>query len=170
MTFHQSQYGYKDAVITTTQFYNEFGAGIPDPAAIRNGIKLFYDYSKPAPTANGKTLQYVVLFGAGTYDPINILQNAQYNERNLIPTFQSSNNLSPLLSYTSDDFYALLNNGDDVNQLNDAPLSIGVGRIPVSNLTEANQYSIKPEHSHNTHNALSWLGNRSEERRVGKEC
>jgi len=142
-TFHQSQYGYKDVVITTTQFYNEFGSGIPDPAAIRNGIKLFFDYSKPAPTTNGKTLQYVVLFGAGTYDPKNILQNAQYNERNLIPTFQSSNSLSPLLSYTSDDFYALLNNGDDVNQLNDAPLSIGVGRIPVGNLTEANQYINK---------------------------
>lgn len=141
--FHQSQYGYKDAVISTTQFYTEFGAGIPDPAAIRNGIKLFFDYSKPAPSANGKTLQYVVLFGAGTYDPKNILQNAQYNERNLIPTFQSSNSVSPLLSYTSDDFYALLNNGDDVNQLNDAPLSIGVGRIPVGNLTEANQYINK---------------------------
>lgn len=141
--FHQSQYGYKDAIITTTQFYNELGAGIPDPAAIRNGIKMFFDHSKPAPTANGKTLQYVVLFGAGTYDPKNILQNAQYNERNLIPTFQSSNSLSPLLSYTSDDFYALLNDGDDVNQLNDAPLSIAVGRIPVGNLTEANQYINK---------------------------
>lgn len=141
--FHQSQYGYKDIVITATQFYNEFGGGIPDPAAIRNGIKLFYDYSAPASTANGKTLQYVVLFGAGTYDPKNILQNTQYNERNLIPTFQSSNSLSPLLSYTSDDFYAMLNNGDDVNQLNDAPLSIAVGRIPVGNLTEANQYINK---------------------------
>ena len=141
--FHQNQYGYKDIVITTTQFYNEFGGGIPDPAAIRNGIKLFYDYSAPTSTANGKTLQYVVLLGAGTYDPKNILQNAQYNERNLIPTFQSSNSLSPLLSYTSDDFYALLNDGDDVNQLNDAPLSIAVGRIPVGNLTEANQYINK---------------------------
>jgi hypothetical protein len=45
--FHQSQYGYTDAVITTTQFYNEFSGGIPDPGAIRNGIKLFYDLSKP---------------------------------------------------------------------------------------------------------------------------
>ncbi|WP_026751201.1 type IX secretion system sortase PorU [Sediminibacterium sp. C3] len=141
--FHQSQYGYKDLVITTTQCYNEFAAGIPDPAAIRNTLKLFYDNSVPSSTANGKTLQYVVLFGAGTYDPKNILQNSQYNERNLIPTFQSSNSLSPLLSYTSDDFYAMLNNGDDVNQLNDAPLSIAVGRIPVSNLTEANQYINK---------------------------
>lgn len=141
--FHQSQYGYKDLVITTTQCYNEFAAGIPDPAAIRNTLKIFYDYSAPSATANGKTLQYVVLFGAGTYDPKNILQNSQYNQRNLIPTFQSSNSLSPLLSYTSDDFYALFNNRDDVNQLNDAPLSIGVGRIPVSTLTEANQYINK---------------------------
>lgn len=141
--FHQTQYGYRDLVITTTQCYNEFAAGIPDPTAIRNTLKLFYDNSAPAQSANGKTLQYAVLLGAGTYDPKNILQNAQYNERNLIPTFQSSNSLSPLLSYTSDDFYALLNNGDDVNQLNDAPLSIAVGRIPVGNLTEANQYINK---------------------------
>lgn len=141
--FHQTQYGYKDIVITTTQCYNEFAAGIPDPAAIRNALKLFFDHSAPSSTANGKNLQYAVLFGAGTYDPKDILQNAQYNQRNLIPTFQSSNSLSPLLSYTSDDFYALLNNGDDVNQLNDAPLSIGVGRIPVSTLTEANQYINK---------------------------
>lgn len=142
-SFHQTQYGYKDLVITTTQCYKEFAAGTPDPAAIRNTLKLFFDQSAPSSTANGKTLQYAVLFGAGTYDPKNILQNAQYNQRNLIPTFQSSNSLSPLLSYTSDDFYALLNNGDDVNQLNDAPLSIGVGRIPVSTLTEANQYINK---------------------------
>lgn len=141
--FHQTQYGYKDLVITTTQCYNEFAAGTPDPAAIRNTLKLFFDHSAPSSTANGKTLQYAVLFGAGTYDPKNVLQNTQYNQRNLIPTFQSSNSLSPLLSYTSDDFYALLNNGDDVNQLNDALLSIGVGRIPVSTLTEANQYINK---------------------------
>lgn len=153
--FHQTQYGYKDVVITTNQCYNEFAAGTPDPAAIRNTLKLFFDYSSPSSAANGKTLQYLVLFGAGTYDPKNILQNAQYNQRNLIPTFQSSNSLSPLLSYTSDDFYALLNNGDDVNKLNDAPLSIAVGRIPVGSLTEANQYInklIRYHQSPNTNN------------------
>jgi hypothetical protein len=132
--FHQSQYGYSDAVITTTQFYNEFSGGIPDPGAIRNGIKLFYDLSKQITGSNAKTLQYVVLFGAGSYDYKNIISS----DRNLVPTFQSSNSLSPLLTYTSDDFYALLNNNDDINLLNDAPLSIAVGRLPVGNLQEAN--------------------------------
>ncbi|WP_439504229.1 type IX secretion system sortase PorU [Sediminibacterium sp.] len=133
--FHQSQYGYTDAVITTTQFYNEFSGGIPDPAAIRNGIKLFYDLSKTNPNSNAKTLQYIVLFGAGSFDYKNIISS----DRNLVPTFQSSNSVSPLLTYTSDDFYALLNDNDDINQLNDAPLSIAVGRLPVGNLQEANQ-------------------------------
>lgn len=132
--FHQTQYGYSDAVITTTQLYNEFGAGIPDPAAIRNGIKLFYDRSKPLAGNTGKTLQYVVLFGAGSFDYKNIIST----NRNLVPTFQSANSLSPLLTYTSDDFYALLNHNDDINQLNDAPLAIAVGRLPVGNLQEAN--------------------------------
>lgn len=132
--FHQTQYGYTDAVITTNQFYNEFSGGIPDPGAIRNGIKLFYDLSKPIAGSNVKPLQYVVLFGAGSYDYKNIISS----DRNLVPTFQSSNSLSPLLTYTSDDFYALLNNNDDINLLNDAPLSIAVGRLPVGNLQEAN--------------------------------
>ncbi|MBT9485690.1 type IX secretion system sortase PorU [Sediminibacterium sp.] len=153
--FHQSQYGYTDAVITTTQFYNEFSGGIPDPAGIRNGIKLFYDLSKPITGSNSKTLQYVVLFGAGSYDYKNIISS----DRNLVPTFQSSNSLSPLLTYTSDDFYALLNNNDDINLLNDAPLSIAVGRLPVGNLQEANTLVDKiiryhtPPNSSNTSSA-----------------
>lgn len=152
--FHQSQYGYADAVITTTQFYNEFSGGIPDPGAIRNGIKLFYDLSKPITGSNTKTLQYVVLFGAGSYDYKNIISS----NRNLVPTFQSSNSLSPLLTYTSDDFYALLNNNDDINLLNDAPLSIAVGRLPVGNLQEANTLVDKIIRYHNPPNSNNTSG------------
>jgi hypothetical protein len=152
--FHQSQYGYTDAVITTTQFYNEFSGGIPDPGAIRNGIKLFYDLSKPIAGSNAKTLQYVVLFGAGSYDYKNIISS----DRNLVPTFQSSNSLSPLLTYTSDDFYALLNNNDDINLLNDAPLSIAVGRLPVGNLQEANTLVDKIIRYHNPPNSSNTTG------------
>ncbi|HLD53104.1 MAG TPA: type IX secretion system sortase PorU [Sediminibacterium sp.] len=152
--FHQSQYGYTDAVITTTQFYNEFSGGIPDPGAIRNGIKLFYDLSKLITGSNVKTLQYVVLFGAGSYDYKNIISS----DRNLVPTFQSSNSLSPLLTYTSDDFYALLNNNDDINLLNDAPLSIAVGRLPVGNLQEANTLVDKIIRYHNPQNSSNTTG------------
>lgn len=149
--FHQSQYGYSDAVITTTQLYNEFGAGIPDPSAIRNGIKLFYDLSKPITGSIAKTLQYVVLFGAGSYDYKNIISTS----RNLVPTYQSTNSLSPLLTYTSDDFYALLNNSDDINLLNDAPLSIAVGRLPVGNLQEANTLVDKIIRYHQPNNSTT---------------
>ena len=152
--FHQSHYGYTDAVITTNQFYNEFSGGIPDPAAIRNGIKLFYDLSKPIAGSNAKTLQYVVLFGAGSYDYKNIISS----DRNLVPTFQISNHLSPLLTYTSDDFYALLNNNDDINLLNDAPLSIAVGRLPVGNLQEANILVDKIIRYHTSQNSNNTTG------------
>lgn len=149
--FHQSQYGYTDAVITTTQLYNEFAAGIPDPTAIRNGIKLFYDQSKINANTNSKTLQYVVLFGAGSYDYKNILSS----NRNLVPTYQSVNSLSPLLTYTSDDFFALLNNNDDINLLNAAPLSIAVGRLPVGNLQEANMLVDKIIRYHQPNNSAT---------------
>ncbi len=152
--FHQTQYGYSDAVITTTHFYNEFSGGIPDPAAIRNGIKLFYDLSKLNTRTNTKTLHYVVLFGAGSFDYKNIISS----NRNLVPTYQSTNSLSPLLTYTSDDFYALLNNNDDINQLNDTPLSIAVGRLPVGNLQEANTLVDKIIRYHNPPNSSNTTG------------
>lgn len=156
--FHQSQYGYSDAVITTTQLYNEFSGGIPDPAAIRNGIKVFYDLSKLNTSTNTKTLQYVVLFGAGSFDYKNIISS----NRNLVPTYQSTNSLSPLLTYTSDDFYALLNNNDDINQLNDAPLSIAVGRLPVGNLQEANTLVDKIIRYHNPPNSSNTTGDNTD--------
>ncbi len=152
--FHLSHYGYSDAIVTTNQLYNEFSGGIPDPGAIRNGIKLFYDLSKTITGSNAKTLQYVVLFGAGSYDYKNIISS----DRNLVPTFQSSNSLSPLLTYTSDDFYALLNNNDDINLLNDAPLSIAVGRLPVGNLQEANTLVDKIIRYHNSPNSSNTTG------------
>ncbi|MBA4257846.1 MAG: hypothetical protein C0446_01690 [Chitinophaga sp.] len=152
--FHLSHYGYSDAIVTTNQLYNEFSGGIPDPGAIRNGIKLFYDLSKTIAGSNAKTMQYVVLFGAGSYDYKNIISS----DRNLVPTFQSSNSLSPLLTYTSDDFYALLNNNDDINLLNDAPLSIAVGRLPVGNLQEANTLVDKIIRYHNPPNSSNTTG------------
>jgi hypothetical protein len=127
--FHFSQYGLKDAVLTTQAIYNEFGSGSPDPSAIRDCIKMYADkYSNRSPK-----LQYILLFGAGSFDS----KNRIANNINLVPTYQSSNSIDPLLSYTSDDFFALTNQRDDINALNNAPLSLAVGRLPVNNLNEA---------------------------------
>lgn len=50
-------------LVTTTQIYNEFGAGVIDPQAIRDFTQYAYqNWSSPAP-------MYLLLVGDATYDP-----------------------------------------------------------------------------------------------------
>ncbi len=127
--FHQQQYARSVAVVTTEQVYEEFGSGIADPAAIRDFVKMLYD-------RNSSTLKYLLLFGSGSYDP----RNRVANNYRFIPTHQSNQSLDPISSYTSDDFFGMLNDTVDINRGNALQaLDIAVGRIPARNLTEANR-------------------------------
>ena len=40
---HQQQNGLRTLVVTTEQVFNEFGSGSPDPTAIRDFVKMYYD-------------------------------------------------------------------------------------------------------------------------------
>lgn len=126
--FHQQQYARSVRVVTTAQVYQEFGSGIADPAAIRDFVKMMYD-------KNSHTLKYLLLFGSGSYDP----RNRVANNYRFIPTHQSNQSLDPISSYTSDDFFGMLNDTVDINRGNALQaLDIAVGRIPARNLSEAN--------------------------------
>lgn len=127
--FHRQQYLRTVQVVTTEQVYQEFGSGIADPAAIRDFVKMLYD-------KNGSVLKYLLLFGSGSYDPLNRVAN---NYR-FIPTHQSNQSLDPTSSYTSDDFFGMLNDTADINRGNTLQaMDIAVGRIPARNLNEANK-------------------------------
>ena len=87
--------------------------------------------------------KYLCLFGDGTYDPLNRLNNNNY----LIPTYnsvESGSNVDYINSYTADDFYGLLDDNEGIFASN--LLDIGVGRLPVSNLEEAEHVVNKIEH------------------------
>lgn len=120
--FHRSYDGMSVAVVTTTQVYNEFGSGSPDPTAIRNFIRMFYDRSKK--------IKYVMLVGDGSYDNRNILSG----NRAFVPTFQSENSLVPTSSFVSDDYFVILDPGESVYN---GTVDLGIGRLPVSTRYEA---------------------------------
>ncbi len=119
--------GLSVSLVSPQQIYNEFSSGTPDISAIRNYVKMFYDRS----SETGEYPQYLLLFGNGTYDNKNLLGYGG----NLIPTFQTLQSLSPASSYTSDDFFGLLdeNEGQDVQ----GAIDIGIGRLPVRTIDEA---------------------------------
>lgn len=130
--FRLAEQNIRSHIVTPEQIFNEFSSGARDATAIRDFVRILY---KKANTTN--LPQHLLLFGSGSFDNRNI----KFNNNNLIVTYQSRNSLSPTQSYTSDDYFALLDDDEGSFPENyTAPaglLDINVGRIPVTTLKEA---------------------------------
>lgn len=122
----RSNDGIESVVVLQEEVFNEFSSGTPDVVAIRNFMKMFYDRS----INSNDYCKYLLLFGDGSYDN----RNHTEQNTNLILTYQSNNSLSPTQSYVSDDFFGLL---DTDENLYNGLLDIGIGRLPVSTIKEA---------------------------------
>jgi hypothetical protein len=137
--FHEQKSGLRTFVVTTDQVFNEFSGGCPDPAALRNFIKMYYD--KYGYNAADK-LKYVLLFGAASFD----YQDRLAGNTNLVPAYQSPSSLDPLATYTSDDFFGFLDDHEDIQTgfiIND--LDVAIGRLPARSSEEAKSFVDKLE-------------------------
>lgn len=114
--------GLRVLVLEPRQVYNEFSSGSPDPAAIRNMLKYFYDKSGAE-----SALRYFLLFGDGSYDPL------EMQKGNRLMTYQTQNAISDVNSLVADDYFGLLSFGEELDGLMD----IAVGRLPVNTGEEA---------------------------------
>lgn len=134
---HRQKDGLSYVVAEVQQVYNEFASGSPDPTAIRDYVKMFYDR---AGTDTLRRPRYLLLFGDGSFD---------YKKRidsmtGLVPVYESPFSLDPLTSYTSDDFFGLLDDNDDINSFTPVSyLDIGIGRVPASTAAQAKAYADK---------------------------
>jgi hypothetical protein len=124
-------------VVLIDQVYNEFSSGGQDPTAIRKMAKMFHDRS----LQNGsKMIKYLCLFGDGTYDPKNRIDN----NNNFIVTYQVDNSENHISALVTDDYFGML---DDNEAIYDSDLiDIGVGRLLISDATQAKQQVDKIEH------------------------
>jgi len=145
--------GLEVIITPLPQIYNEFSGGRQDVAAIRNYVKMFYDR---AGTDDSRLPRYLLLLGDGSYDYKN-LKYAPDENTNLVPTFQSNNSLDPIYSYTSDDYFALLddNEGDNLDASYNS-LDLGVGRMPVASSEEAATMVDKVLHYHSAESRGEW--------------
>jgi hypothetical protein len=122
--WHQQRNGLKVKWVTTDEVYNEFGSGSPDPTAIRDFVKMYYD--KYAASATDK-LKYLLLFGDASFD----YKARIKGNTNLVPAFETDQSLDALATYTSDDFFGFLDDNEDINSLLQTNLlDIGIGRVP----------------------------------------
>ncbi len=125
----QSHDGITTSIVTTEQIYNEYAGGKQDITAMRDFIRDLY--SQPS-----SSLKNVLLFGRGSYD----YKNRVLGNTNLVPIYESRNSLSPLETYSSDDYLGFLeeSEGDWLESpAQNHTLDIGVGRLPLKNLEEA---------------------------------
>jgi len=123
---HLNNSGLISQVVTIEQVYNEFSGGIPDIVAIRNFVRMKYKKQE----GTGYPLKYLLLFGDGSYEN----KTLPPNNPNFIPTYQSQNSNVIVSSFTSDDFYGLL---DDDEGEAEGTEDLGIGRLPVSDTLQA---------------------------------
>ena len=141
--FHLEKDNMNSIVVTPQQIYNEFSSGMQDVSAIRDFLKHQYDKENSA-------LKYLLLFGDGSYDPKNRVEN----NTNFIVTYQSANSTHPTQSYVTDDYFGLLDD-DEGLFINDL-VDIGIGRFPVATLKEANILVDKVERYYEEPSFGSW--------------
>ena len=123
--------GLETVVVTVDQIFNEFASGTSDMRAVRDYMKFLYDRAPDA----ARIPRYLLMFGDGHFDYRGITSDVP----NFVPVYETDDMFSRINSYTSDDYYALLADGDGVWDLNDTTerVQLGVGRLPVRTAAEA---------------------------------
>jgi len=123
---HLKRQGIITQIVTPAEIYNEFSGGIADITAIRNFLRMKYLRQK----GSAHPLKYLLLLGDGSFEN----RTLPPDNPNFIPTYQSQNSNVVVSSFTSDDFYGLLDDGEGEAEGTE---DIGIGRIPVSDTVEA---------------------------------
>ncbi len=145
--FHRTHDNMSVYIANPQDIYNEFSSGTPDASAYRLFMKMFYDRHQD----NGDSAPQCLLFmGTASYDNMGINHQA-------LPllSFQSSESLSETASFTTDDFYAMLDDNEG-GSLSSAKMHIAVGRLPVTSVTEADNVVNKTIHYVTKSSAGDW--------------
>ena len=127
------------AVVTDQQVYNEFSSGTPDVSAYRWFMKMLYDRAEDDPNKQPKNL---LLMGCASFDNRNLYGNLSGDSRLLV--FQAKNSVDETKAYGMDDYCGFLQDNAGVDTRGRfsevrAKMDIGVGRLPVYTLEQANQ-------------------------------
>jgi hypothetical protein len=142
---HRRAQGMDVLVVDVQKVYNEFSGGVPDMRAVRDFFKFVYDRSP----GSEPRFRYALLFGDGHYNFRDIAENgAAPNLKNWILPYQTRDSFDPIRSYTSDDYFGLLDDNEGIwdypGEYSSAPpggiverMDIGVGRLTVQTSREA---------------------------------
>jgi hypothetical protein len=122
-------------VANAREVYNDYSGGQPSPIAIRNFLK---HAKNKAIQNNLKAPAYLLLLGMGNFNAKKMKLNDE------LPVYENDNSTSILSSFSTDDFFSILTDGDDINNYNAlGELSLAVGRIPARTIADADSVMNK---------------------------
>ncbi len=151
--FHQQRDGLTTVIVTPEQIFTEFSAGTPDPTAIRDWVKMYFDKYASSWTAKPK---HLLLFGKASFD----YRNRITSNTSLVPAYESTSSVDPLSTYTSDDFFGFLDDAEDINATAIVnTLDIGIGRIPATTAEAAKAFVDKVMDYHSAAAFGPWRAN-----------
>ena len=134
--FHRQNDGLTLLVVDVNEVYNEFSAGIADPTAIRDFIRMVYARSQ-------HRLQYVIMFGRPSFDYRNL---GGFNA-NFVPCYEEKYDTEHLVDQMgTDDYFGLMDEDEGANCV--GKVDLGIGRLPVSKPAEAENVVRKIKHYH----------------------
>jgi len=149
--YRKNHNGLRPLVVTQSQIFNEYSGGVPDPVAIRDFMRFLY---LRAGNNTDRLPEYLLLFGNTTYDYKGIVKDAKMT--NYVFTYESEESLQRIDSFASDDYYGLLDNNEGTWKNDIELLDIGVGRIPVQTVKDAETALNKIESYDNTSDEGDW--------------
>ncbi len=155
---HRQHSGLTVKVVRADQLYNEFSSGTPDANAYRRYLKMLYDRADdttPAP-------RYVLLMGKSPWDNRFLTDDwKRENPDDYLLAYEqdaSNYNLGTVNSYITDDFYALLDDGEGETIEREKP-DLATGRMIAITSEQAKVLVDKVERYLTNVDAGEWKNN-----------
>ena len=156
---HERHDGMSVRIVAADELFNEFSSGTPDATAYKRYMKMLYDRADNADNAP----KHLLLFGDCAWDNrMNSIAWRNYSADDFLLSYQSENSMSSTENYVTDDFFALLDDNEAIEQrVNNTlrflgKLDVAVGRIPARNADEAKTVVDKIEAYINNENPGTW--------------
>ena len=136
--YHRAHSGLRVQVVTQQELFDEYNGGTPDATAYR---LMLWDYKQHYEAQHGAGSYHplLLLMGDGAYDNRKVSQDwssRDLQQTEFLLTYQGENSTN-IYSYSTDDYFGLLTEGQRNIGIGAQTLSVGIGRLTVRTLAEA---------------------------------
>ena len=151
--FHKAHDNFRVNIVPADELYNEFSSGTPDANAYRRYLKMLYDRA----TTAADMPKYLLLFGDCVWDNRMLVSDTRnLNPDDYLLAFESENSFNEVTCYVDDGWFTLLDDGEGINPQRADKQDMAVGRIPVTEESDAEAVVDKTIAYASNHNAGDW--------------